>query len=108
MQPPKRTGFDSLVEAMKYLNKKGYTDAFKAKKKNIEALYSDNTYQPEDLKITAAYRFDAQTNPADESELFVIEAKDGVKGTLVISYQMEEEQNLELIKKIHVAYRSKD
>ena len=40
------------------------------------------------------------TNPQDDAVVFALEATDGVKGTLVMSYSAEHNQNLELIKQI--------
>ncbi|NER13466.1 phosphoribosylpyrophosphate synthetase [Leptobacterium flavescens] len=92
--------FDTLSVAVDSLTRKGYTDSFKAEEHCIVALYSKKEYQPEDLKIVHSFRFEGMTNPADETELFAIAAKDGLKGTLVMSYSAEHSQNVELIKKI--------
>lgn len=92
--------FESLSLAVNYLTKNGYTDSFKAEEKKIKALYSKKEYAPDELKITASYRFDAMTNPGDESELFAIVANDGTKGSLVMSYSAEHSQNVELIRQI--------
>jgi hypothetical protein len=40
------------------------------------------------------------TNPGDQSTVFAIEAKDGTKGTMVMSYSATSGQNEELIKQI--------
>jgi len=52
--------------------------------------------------IIDSYRFEGMTDPADESTVFAIEAKDGTKGTLVISYGASTAQNEELIRQIPV------
>lgn len=43
-------------------------------------------YQPADLKIVKTYRFEGISNPDDNSILYIIEANDGTKGTLIDSY----------------------
>ncbi len=93
---------DTLSETMTALLKEGYKDDFKATKIAIEAIYAKRNYNPEDLKIVGTYRFEGETNPADQTVLFAIEANDGTKGTLTMSYGAEANQNEELIKKIKV------
>ncbi len=43
-------------------------------------------YQPEDLKIVRTYRFEGESDPADSSILYVIQANDGLIGYSVDSY----------------------
>jgi len=94
------TNFDTLSQAVNYLTKKGYTEDFKAEEKYIKALYSKKEYLPKELLITETYRFDGMDSPEDETELFAIIANDGTKGTLVMSYSAQHNQNVELIKQI--------
>ncbi len=95
--------FDTLSEAVNTLTKEGYIEDFEAGYNCIKALYSKKEYQPHELKITASYRFEGMTNPEDQATVFTIEATDGIKGTLVMSYSAEHNQNEELIKKIPFA-----
>ncbi|WP_291866851.1 phosphoribosylpyrophosphate synthetase [Maribacter sp.] len=96
------TNFDTLSQAVNTLTKKGFSEDFKAEEKHIVALYSKREYVPEDLVISESFRFEGISNPEDETELFAIEAKDGTKGTLVMSYSAKHNQNVELIKKIKI------
>ena len=43
-------------------------------------------YQPADLKIIKTYRFEGESNPDDNSILYIIEANDGVIGYAIDSY----------------------
>ncbi len=43
-------------------------------------------YQPEDLKIIKTFRFEGDSNPADSSIIYVIEAKDGLIGYSMDAY----------------------
>lgn len=92
--------FDTLSQAMNTLTKQGFEEDFKAEDTVIKALYSKKNYDPNDLQIKATFRFEGMTNPSDQTELFAIEAFDGTKGTLTMSYSSEESQNKDLIKKI--------
>ncbi len=97
----KRTkNYETLSGVMNRLNSEGFTENFKAEKNCIKAIYSKKEYAPEDLNIVETYRFEGMTNPADQSELFAIKTKDGIKGTLSMSYSNEHSQNVELIKEI--------
>lgn len=96
----KTVQFDSLFEAINGLTKNGYSDDFKLQEDHIFGVYSKKKYQPKELKITATYRFDGMTNPSDESEIFAIEAKDGNKGTMVLSYSFQKSENSDLLKHI--------
>lgn len=92
--------FNTLSQAVNSLTKEGYTEDFKAGEKTVMALYSKNKYLPQELRIIRSYRFEGISNPEDETELFAIVANDGTKGTLVMSYSAEHNQNVDLIKKI--------
>ena len=97
----KRTeNYETLSEVMNRLNNEGYTENFKADDHCIIAIYSKKEYAPKDLNIVESYRFEGMTNPADQSELFALKTKDGLKGTLSMSYSNEHSQNVELIKEI--------
>lgn len=95
--------FSTLSEAVNILTKEeGYREDFEADDTCITALYSKKGYQPEDLRIISSYRFEGMTNPSDEATVFAIEANDGTKGTLVMSYGASTGQNEELIRQIPV------
>jgi hypothetical protein len=65
-------------------------------------------YQPEDLKIIRTYRFEGESDPADSSILYLIEASDGKVGYSLDSYgaQSNHEPNYdEFIRKIPMEER---
>jgi hypothetical protein len=43
-------------------------------------------YQPEELSIVKVFRFEEDTNPADASVLYIIEANDGLIGYSIDAY----------------------
>ena len=93
--------FTTLSQAVNTLTQnEGYKEDFEADESCIKALYSKKEYQPSDLVIIESYRFEGMTNPSDQSTVFAIEAKDGTKGTLVMSYGASTSQNEELIRQI--------
>lgn len=47
---------------------------------------SGKFYKPEDLKIIRTYRFEGDSDPADSTILYVIEANDGLIGYSIDAY----------------------
>ena len=43
-------------------------------------------YQPEELKIIRTYRFEGESNPGDNSAIYIIEANDGLIGYSIDAY----------------------
>src|SRR5438876_12198661 len=66
-------------------------------------------YQPEDLKIIRTYRFEGESDPADSSIIYLIEANDGLIGYTMDAYGVysdhEEEGYDDFIRKIPVEER---
>lgn len=92
--------YDTLSTAVNSLTDDGYVDIFRADEDNIVALFSNKIYNPEDLHILKSYRFEGMSNPQDETVVFAIDAWDGTKGTMVLCFSAEQDQNLDLIRKI--------
>src|SRR5882762_3313206 len=76
--------YDTLTEALEDLKKRGYTEDFNLA---ADALVCDLArYHPEDFEITEIYRFEGNTDPADEAVVYAIESKNSLKGVLVNGY----------------------
>lgn len=95
-----KNDFDTISQAVNTLTSEGYKEDFEAEGNRIIGNFSRKEYQPEELKIVDSYRFEGDTNPEDQAIVFAIIAKDGMKGTLVMNYSAEHNQNIELIKQI--------
>src|SRR5690242_3381459 len=93
-------------------------EKLRLKKKDNEFRWTKNGftigrgkfYQPEDLKIIKVYRFEGDSNPADSSILYLIEANDGLEGYSMDAYGMytdhdDEEGYANFIRKIPVEDR---
>lgn len=93
----------TLTEIINSLTKEGYTEDFKAFDERIKGLYNKKDYKPTELLIEESYRFEGETNPADQSTLFKIKAVDGTKGTMTMSNNYESSQNEDLIRQIPMA-----
>jgi hypothetical protein len=75
----------TLSEALNRAVKDGYVEDFKLENETLTSG-KDNHYSPDDVKISNFYRFEGYSDPDENSILYLIEAKDGRKGTLVDSY----------------------
>lgn len=95
-----QNNFDTLSQAVNFLTQNGYKEGFEAGNDKIIGNFSKKEYTPQELMIVNSYRFEGATNPGDQALVFAIEANDGTKGTLIMTYSAEHNQNVELIKKI--------
>lgn len=89
-----RTEMNTSTAVINKMIKQGYTEGFKAEKAGLFAPSKDKHYKPEEVTIINFYRFEGDSDPADNSILYVIETSDGVKGTLMDVYGAEGDRNL--------------
>jgi hypothetical protein len=76
--------YDTVSEAVNDLKKRGYTEDFNI---TSDALVCDLArFHPDDFEIVEIYRFEGNSDPADEAIVYAIESKVGLKGVLVNGY----------------------
>ena len=78
----------TLVSCTNMLNKKGFTTQFKAFKAGLKSLDTERVYAPNEINIVNFYRFEGESDPAENSILYAIETSEGEKGTLTDAYGM--------------------
>ena len=76
----------TLTSCTNSLLAKGFGTQFKALKHGLKSLTTEKIYLPEEVKITNFYRFEGDSDPSDNSILYVIETTSGEKGTLTDAY----------------------
>lgn len=76
----------SLATCMNKIVLDGYVDTFKVTDKGLHSLKEDRCYNPQDICIINYFRFEGQSDPADNTILYQIETSDGLKGSLVDAY----------------------
>lgn len=86
MTPSEKINMTTMVGCMNKLQTDGYTENFIAKEKGIEAPSTKKVYEPCDVKIRNFYRFEGESDPADNTIVYAIETHDGIKGMLVDAY----------------------
>jgi len=64
----------------------GYTESFKVEDNKLQCLSCDMSYGPSEITICNFFRFEGQSDPEDNSIMYVIETNDGKKGTIIDAY----------------------
>ena len=76
--------YDTVSEAINDLRNRGYTIDFNLTASAI--IFQDVNFDPEEFAIVEIYRFEGDTDPADEAVVYAIASKSGIKGVLVSGY----------------------
>ena len=91
--------YDTVTAAIKGLKERGYSKDFNLEENCL--VCDDNKYHPEDFEIVEVYRFEGDTDPADEAVVYAVEGKNGDKGVLVSGYGPSAESvSAEIAKKL--------
>lgn len=89
---PQEEAYDTLSEAIAALQAQGYTEDFNISTDCLECREGSLRLMPDDFHIDRFFRFEGQTDPADESILYAISSeKHGLKGLLVNGYGISSE-----------------
>jgi hypothetical protein len=76
--------YETMTQAITDLRKRGFSVDFNLEENCL--VCHDEKFHPQDFEITEVYRFEGDTDPADQSVLYAIESKTGLKGILVNAY----------------------
>ena len=77
---------ETLLECLARVKKEGYTENFMANENGLVALSTKKAYNSLQVIIPDYFRFEGESNPDDNSILYLIEANDGTKGILTDAY----------------------
>lgn len=77
---------NSLTTCVNKVVKDGFADSFKVTEKGLFSNSKERYYTPEQVSVKDFYRFEGQSDPADNAIMYVIETNDGSKGTLIDAY----------------------
>jgi hypothetical protein len=96
--------YDTVAEAVNDLVKRGYTENFGAGDNCIHCRDKSVSLSPADFAIDEVYRFEGETDPADETIVYAISAlHENLKGILVNGYGMYSDSGSnELIEKLKI------
>ncbi|MEO6405624.1 MAG: hypothetical protein ABIY51_08840 [Ferruginibacter sp.] len=99
---------DTLSTVMEKLRLKKQDNEFRMLEKGFGSG-NGKYYQPNELKIIRTYRFEGDSNPADNSILYLIEANDGKIGYSIDAYGVysnnDDERYDDFIRKIPMEER---
>lgn len=86
MESFERTNLKTLAACMNRLQGDGFNENFKVEGRKIHALDTDKEYAPSEVKILNFYRFEGESDPADNAILYALETNDGIRGLLSDAY----------------------
>ena len=96
--------YDTVTDAVKGLKERGYTKDFNLKENCI--VCHEDKFNPEEFEITEVYRFEGDSDPADEAVVYGIASKTGLKGVLVNGYGPSADAiSAEMAKKLSISNR---
>ncbi len=75
--------YDTVSQAVNGLKERGYSIDFNLEYDCIVCHKTPVSLMPNEFEITEVYRFEGNTDPADEAVVYAIESKHGQKGVLV-------------------------
>ncbi|HEU4472751.1 MAG TPA: hypothetical protein VFR58_16770 [Flavisolibacter sp.] len=76
--------YETVSTAINDLKKRGFTEDFNLKENCL--VCNDRKFTASEFEITEVYRFEGDTDPADEAIVYGIESVNGLKGVLVNAY----------------------
>ena len=92
--------YGTVTEAIKAFKEQGFTTDFNLKENTIVA--GDEEFSPDDFQIMDVYRYEGESDPADESSVYAILTKTGLKGILVMGYGNNSDNlSSPLLRKMH-------
>ena len=91
--------YNTLSEAINDLQTNEYPYDFNLKPECLECASLKIEIRPEDFKVDKIYRFEGMSSTDDNSILYAISSKNGIKGLLVDAYGVYAENLTEAMRK---------
>lgn len=89
--------YGTVTEAIENLREQGYLLDFNIESDHI--VYNSGRFGIDDFEIKKVYRYEGDSDPADEAAVYAIESTSGMKGILVTGYGIYSDQLSERILK---------
>ncbi len=88
-----KESYGTLSQTLNGLKQAGYLLDFNSKDDCIVCHHTNTVLSPDDFEIDKVYRFEGESNPADESIVYAISSSTfNVKGTLVNGYGISSDE----------------
>ncbi len=95
--------YDTVAQAVNGLKERGFNIDFNFDNDQITCHETPVSLKPSEFEITEVYRFEGNSDPADEAVVYAIESKHGHKGILVNGFGISSDAiGDEMIKKLKV------
>lgn len=96
--------YDTVVAALNGLRARGYTINFNIAFDKLICSENKTILNPSEFEITEVYRFEGNTNPADEDVVYAVKSKKGnIKGVLTSAFGLyADAASTEMIKKLSI------
>ncbi len=96
----KKMHYGTITEALEAFKNQGFTIDFNLEENFL--THDNEKYHPEDFEIVDVYRYEGATDPGDESSVYALQSKSGVKGVYVTSYGASPDNLItKILKKLH-------
>lgn len=95
--------YETVTDALRGLKQRGYSIDFNLEPDQISCPATPLSLRPADFEITEVYRFEGNSDPADEAIVYAIESRSGHRGVLVNGFgPSADEVGEEMIEKLKV------
>ncbi len=92
--------YATVTEAIVQLRKEGFVKDFNLKKNRL--VVDQLEFTADEFEIIEVYRYEGNSDPADEATVYAIASASGIKGILVTGYgASEDSESTEILKKLH-------
>ncbi|GLU56914.1 hypothetical protein [Dyadobacter frigoris] len=93
--------YDTVSVAIEKLRKLGFTEDFNLKENCL--AHPPDMIKADDFIIVDVYRYEGNSDPADEAAVYAIESFSGIKGILVTGYGISSDSaSEEILKKLNI------
>lgn len=92
--------YGTVTDAIGELRKQGFTVDFNLKENRVEA--DSMKFDSEQFEILDVYRYEGNSDPADEATVYAIVSQSGLKGILVTGYGNNPDTvSTQILRKLH-------
>ena len=97
--------YDTVSQAVNGLKERGYTRDFNIEEDCIVCHEIPVRLRPDQFEISEVYRYEGNSDPADEAVVYAIESKEGHNGVLVNGFGVSSDPvSDELVAKLRVRH----
>ena len=100
--------YDTVVAALNGLRVRGYTVNFNIAFDKLICSENKTLLNPDEFEIVEFYRFEGNSNPADEDVVYAVESKEGkIKGVVTSAFGLyADTASAEMIRKLSMHHQN--